>query len=106
MTEQNQILLYNFLPFFQFFVHSCILALSLPDVDWNQTVTPLSGLPEDILSAILYYLYAECLPSNLTEDCARQIISIVSTLPCGALIKLADLCELFLKHVALKKGKH
>ncbi|XP_034251805.1 uncharacterized protein LOC117651669 isoform X2 [Thrips palmi] len=87
----------------QFFVHSCILALSLPDVDWNQTVTPLSGLPEDILSAILYYLYAECLPNNLTEVCARQIISILSQLPSGALVRLSDLCELFLKHVALKK---
>lgn len=87
----------------KFSVHSCILALSLPDVDWNQTATPLSGLPEDILSAILYYLYAECLPVNLTEFCAQQIISIVSKLPNGALTKLADLCQLFLKHMALKK---
>ncbi|KAE8752100.1 hypothetical protein FOCC_FOCC001262 [Frankliniella occidentalis] len=87
----------------QFPVHSCILSLSLPDVDWSQTNTPLSGLPEDVLCAILHYLYAECLPDNLNEKCARQIITLMSEIQSPSLSKLINMCELYLKHMSLSK---
>ncbi|KAJ1530441.1 hypothetical protein ONE63_005346 [Megalurothrips usitatus] len=87
----------------QFLVHSSILTLTMPEIDWRQPSTPFSGLPEDVVATVLHYLYAECLPSNLTENCARQVISCVSKVPSQSLLKLSDMCELYIKHIALKK---
>lgn len=78
--------------------------MSIPDIDWIQTVGPLSGLSEDVLGAILHYLYAECLPNNLSEHTTRQIILTVSKIPFEGLSKLTSMCELYLKHIALKQG--
>lgn len=77
----------------------------MPDVDWRQSVSPLADLPEDVLAAILHFLYAECLPNNLSEVCAQQVISAVSRISSDTLLKLASLCEQYLKRLTLKKGK-
>ncbi|KAK7869304.1 hypothetical protein R5R35_012870 [Gryllus longicercus] len=85
----------------QFAVHTCILRLSAPELDWSSQPPPLSGLPEDVLGTILHFLYSECLPVNLAEQTARQCISAASSLP--GLERLVQMCELYLKNMALKQ---
>lgn len=85
----------------KFAVHSCILKLCAPELDWKQEPPPLTGLPEDVLGTILHYLYAECLPQNLSENTARQCISAASHYPC--LAPLVTLCEHYLRNVSLKQ---
>lgn len=87
----------------QFAVHTCILQLSAPDLDWTADPTPFSGLREDVLGTILHFLYAECLPANLTESTARQCISVAATYPC--LSPLTSLCHHYLRNMALKHRK-
>lgn len=89
---------------FQFAVHSCILKLCAPDLDWKQEPPPFTGLPEDVLGTILHYLYAECLPQNLNENTARQCISAARCYPC--LASLVTLCEHYLRNVSLKQRKY
>ena len=86
---------------FQFKVHSVILQLSCPEMDWSSTPPPLSGLKADVLEATLHYLYAECLPRGLSEETARACIKSVGKLPGFA--RFANLCDTFLKNAALKQ---
>lgn len=72
------------------------------EISWGLDC-PFSVLPEDVLGTILHYLYAECLPENLTETTAHQVISAVSSYPC--LNKLVNKCNLYLKNQALKQRK-
>ncbi|XP_067013462.1 uncharacterized protein [Anabrus simplex] len=85
----------------QFAVHTSILQLSAPELDWSQQPPPLSGLPEDVLGTILHFLYSECLPANLAEHTARHCIAAASSLP--GLERLVSMCELYLKNMALKQ---
>lgn len=86
---------------FQFPVHTCILRLSAPELNWNHQPPPLSGLPEDVLGTVLHFLYAECLPANLGEQTARNCIAAAASLP--GLDRLVQMCELYLKNMALKQ---
>nr|XP_006812477.1 PREDICTED: uncharacterized protein LOC100370394 [Saccoglossus kowalevskii] len=82
-------------------VHKTILQVSCPSMDWQRAPPPLTGLQTDVLHAVLYYLYAECLPKGLSEDTAKLCYRTASKLP--GLEKLAELCETFLKNIALKQ---
>ncbi|KYB25250.1 uncharacterized protein LOC100141518 [Tribolium castaneum] len=85
----------------QFKVHSTILKLQGCDIDWFADPCPFSNLPEDVLGTILHFLYAECLPENLTEVTTHQVLNAVSQYPC--LNKLVSKCNLYLKNMALKQ---
>ncbi|XP_039292547.1 uncharacterized protein LOC111055920 [Nilaparvata lugens] len=85
----------------KFDVHTCIVGLLTPDVDWSQTPPPLSGLPEEVLGTILHYLYAECLPAGLTEATARHCISAVNAYPSFA--PFVALCQHYLRNYTLKQ---
>lgn len=87
----------------QFAVHSCILRLSAPELDWATDPPPLTGLREDVLGTILHFLYAECLPANLSESTARQCVTVAATYPC--LQPLTTLCQHYLRNMALKQRK-
>lgn len=84
-------------------MHSCILQLLGGEIDWNAHPNPFSSLPEEVLGTILYFLYAECLPDTLTEVTAKQVIEIASQHPC--LLKLVNMCHVYLKNMALKQRK-
>lgn len=49
-------------------------------------------------------MYAECLPGSLTENTARQVITVAQPYPC--LAKLVGMCQLYLKNMALKQRKY
>ncbi|CAL1539140.1 unnamed protein product [Lymnaea stagnalis] len=83
----------------EFKVHSTILNLSAPELDWTASITPLTGLPEDVLGVTLHYLYAECLPRGLSEKTAQRCVKMVGKMPGFA--KFGQLCETFLKNTAL-----
>ncbi|XP_046685129.1 uncharacterized protein LOC124370870 [Homalodisca vitripennis] len=85
----------------KFAVHSCILQLSAPELDWTAEPPPLSGLREDVVGTVLHYLYAECLPANLSEATARQCISAVASYP--SLTPFTTLCQHYLRNMALKQ---
>jgi hypothetical protein len=88
----------------QFKVHSSILKLQGSSIDWSADLCPFNNLPEDVLGTILHFLYAECLPDNLTEVTAHQVLNAVSQYPC--LNKLVSKCNLYLKNMALKQRKY
>ena len=73
------------------------------ELDWNRQPPPLSGLPEPVLGTILHYLYAECLPRDLDEATAKHCIRVTSKMP--GFTRFAQLCDTFLKNVALKQRK-
>ncbi|KAK3089222.1 hypothetical protein FSP39_001872 [Pinctada imbricata] len=85
----------------QFKVHSLICQIVAPDLPWSSIVPPLSGLPEDVLRTVTFYLYNECLPQGLTEKTAKDCIQCVAKMP--GLGKFVQLCEIFLKNTALKQ---
>ncbi|KAG5890631.1 hypothetical protein JTB14_020335 [Gonioctena quinquepunctata] len=85
----------------QFKVHSSLLELQGDDIDWLSDPPPFSNISEDVVGTILHFLYAECLPDNLTEDTAREVITVVS--PYKSLAKLVNNCQLYLKNMALKQ---
>ena len=88
----------------QFAVHSTILWLTTPAIDWSKTPTPFTGLPEDVLQTTLHYMYAECLPRGLSEDTALKCVKIMSKIP--ELTHFVKLCDTFLKNTALKQRKY
>lgn len=71
------------------------------EIDWKSDPPPFSNLPEDALGTILHFLYSECLPDNLNEPTARLVINAATQHAC--LNKLASLCKLYLKNMALKQ---
>ncbi|KAH3863934.1 hypothetical protein DPMN_026942, partial [Dreissena polymorpha] len=85
----------------QFHVHSTILNLTAPGIDWTQSTTPLTGLPDDVLAATLHYMYAECLPRGISEDTVKKCVKLVSKLP--DLSEFVKLCNIFLQNTALKQ---
>ncbi|XP_055954606.1 uncharacterized protein LOC126812091 [Patella vulgata] len=85
----------------EFKVHSTILNLSAVEMDWSRQPPPLSGLREDVLETTLHYLYAECLPRNLSEDTVKNCIKSVGKMP--GFSKFSELCETYLKNTALKQ---
>ncbi|ESO87118.1 hypothetical protein LOTGIDRAFT_229277 [Lottia gigantea] len=85
----------------EFHVHSTILKLGAAELDWSCQPPPLTGLREDVLRTTLHYLYAECLPRDLTEDIVKNCIKSVGKLP--GFSKFSELCETYLKNTALKQ---
>ena len=85
----------------QFHVHSVILRLVLPEVEWTGDTTPLSHLPEDVLHTALHYVYCESLPSGLSEATAKSSIKSLSKMPGFA--HFTQLCKTFVKNTALKQ---
>ena len=88
---------------FQFHVHKLILQLSAPQLHWTTSPPPLSGLKEDVLAAVLHYLYNDCLCQGLTEETATQCIKVVGKLP--GMENFVTLCQTFIKNTALKQRK-
>ncbi|KAL4239206.1 hypothetical protein ACF0H5_000023 [Mactra antiquata] len=85
----------------EFKVHSTVLGLSTPAIDWTKSHTMLTGLPEDVLHSTLHYMYAESLPSGMSEDTARNCVKMMSKVPeLGAFVQL---CDTFLENTALKQ---
>lgn len=87
----------------EFKIHSCITQLLGNDIPWQATPHPFTGLSEDVLGTILLYIYAECLPENLTENTAKQVIKTAAQYP--SLGKLVNMCQMYLKNMALKQRK-
>lgn len=87
----------------EFKVHSCITQLLGNDIPWQASPPPFAGLSEDVLGTILLYIYAECLPENLTEATAKQVIKAASQYQ--SLGKLVNMCQIYLKNMALKQRK-
>lgn len=85
----------------QFQVHSCIVQLLGGEILWQSQPPPLTGLPEDVIGTILNFLYTECLPENLTEVTARQVIAFGAQYQTHT--KLVNMCQLWLKNMALKQ---
>uniref|UniRef100_A0A1B6MP93 BTB domain-containing protein n=1 Tax=Graphocephala atropunctata TaxID=36148 RepID=A0A1B6MP93_9HEMI len=85
----------------KFAVHLCILQLSAPELDWSAEPPPLTGLREDVVGTMLHYLYAECLPANLSELTAFQCINAASSYP--SLAPFTTLCQHYLRNMALKQ---
>ncbi|XP_013783752.1 uncharacterized protein LOC106467912 [Limulus polyphemus] len=85
----------------EFLVHSTILNLGNPAIQWDQQPCPLQGLPVDVLYVTLYYLYCECLPAGLQEETTKSCLQKVAHLP--GFTRFGELCELFLKNAALKQ---
>lgn len=87
----------------EFKIHLCITQLLGNDIPWQATPHPFTGLSEDVLGTILLYIYAECLPENLTENTAKQVIKAAAQYP--SLGKLVNMCQMYLKNMALKQRK-
>nr|CAD7429706.1 unnamed protein product [Timema monikensis] len=85
----------------QFAVHTCILKLGAPSIDWAEQPPPLSGLPEDVLGTVLHFIYSESLPANLDEDTAHQCRTVAQSLL--GLEKLVNMCDQYLNNMALKQ---
>lgn len=88
----------------EFLVHTCILKLNAPDIDWTAKPTPLSGLPEEVIGTILHFLYAQCLPPDLHESVAKQVIVSAPDYP--GLEQLVSMCHSYIKNITLKRGEH
>lgn len=88
----------------QFHVHTCILKLSSPELDWTARPPPLTGLPEDVIGTILHYFYAQCLPMGLEESMVKEVIAAASDLK--GLEPLVSMCHLYVKNLALKYRKY
>ncbi|XP_072029575.1 uncharacterized protein [Amphiura filiformis] len=84
----------------KFQVHKTILEASCPNINWSQTPPPLTNTPEEALATILHFMYAECLPDEMTEEKARQCMKIAGKLP--GLEKLLEQCESFVQNIAVK----
>ncbi|XP_076332777.1 uncharacterized protein LOC143237423 isoform X2 [Tachypleus tridentatus] len=85
----------------EFLVHSTILNVANPSINWTQPSCPLQGLPEDVLYATLYYLYCECLVSGLQEETAKSCLQYVGQLP--GFSRFAEMCKQVLKSFSLKQ---
>ena len=88
---------------FQLHVHTIVLSLAVPEIDWTKNASVLDGLPEDVTHAILHWLYSESLPRGLSEDTARRASKAVAKVK--GFEKFTQMCETFLKNTALKQRK-
>ncbi|KAL3236831.1 hypothetical protein MRX96_022088 [Rhipicephalus microplus] len=85
-------------------VHLTLLRLSCPAVEWAEgKPSPLDGLPDDVVAAALHCIYADCLPPTLTEETARACVSLLSPPAATGFERLVQLCELFLRNMAVKQ---
>eukprot|EP00057_Strongylocentrotus_purpuratus_P003462 XP_003726708.1 PREDICTED: uncharacterized protein LOC100892203 isoform X1 [Strongylocentrotus purpuratus] len=83
-----------------FVVHKIILKSTCPQLGWDMSPAPLSGTPEVVLSAIIHFLYTECLPDTIDEDSARKVLEVAGKLP--GFERLANLCQLYLHNSEVK----
>ncbi len=103
ITSQCMFYAYSFV--FQFLAHKTILSCFFADIyKWDKIPPFLEGLPSDVLYALLHYLYTCSLPSNITDDTARQLLRIVQ-LNEKDIGNLGDLCTEFLEATAVKNSK-
>jgi hypothetical protein len=101
---------------FQFEVHSTILRLGSPELNWDRWLQqrdngsqdpnlvvpppPLSGLPEDVLAVVLHYIYSLSLPPGLSEESAQRCVTHAANLP--GFEPLVSACKVYLNNMALK----
>ncbi|KAL9955418.1 hypothetical protein ACROYT_G036744 [Oculina patagonica] len=86
----------------KFLAHKTILSCFFADIyKWDKIPPFLEGLPSDVLYALLHYLYTCSLPSNITDETARQLLRIVQ-LNGKDIGNLGDLCTEFLEATAVK----
>ncbi|KAL9955417.1 hypothetical protein ACROYT_G036741 [Oculina patagonica] len=86
----------------KFLAHKTILSCFFADIyKWDKIPPFLEGLPSDVLYALLHYLYTCSLPSNISDDTARQLLRIVQ-LNGKDIGNLGDLCTEFLEATAVK----
>ncbi|XP_041473514.1 uncharacterized protein LOC121422492 [Lytechinus variegatus] len=83
-----------------FGVHKIILKSTCPQLGWDMSPAPLTGTSEVVLSAIVHFLYTECLPDTIDEESARKILEVAGKLP--GLERLANLCHLYLHNSDVK----
>ena len=73
----------------------------------SSPLTPLSvlnNLPSKMLSAILYWLYCECLPTDLDEETCIKLISMSECTP--PLNRMTEPCKNYLRNIKLKKCEY
>lgn len=76
------------------------------DTPPSSPLTPVSilyNLPSFMLSPILHWLYADCLPHSLDEETLEKLISVGESQP--PLNKLVEPCRKYLKNIRIKKCK-
>ena len=90
---------------FQFQAHKTIISCFFPDIyTWDKIPSFLDSLPSDVLHALLHYLYTCSLPSNISDETARQLLRIVQ-LSGRDIGNLEELCTEFLEATAVKNSK-
>ncbi|RWS27283.1 uncharacterized protein B4U80_11053, partial [Leptotrombidium deliense] len=89
---------------FEFRVHKIILQLANPTIEWSHCdVSPLDGLPQNVIKPILHYLYSESLPLNLSENVAENCIEVIKLRNLTGFERFIDLCETFIRNSTVKK---
>jgi hypothetical protein len=102
--------------YFQFHVHSSILRMGAAELDWESWLKrrddaagdsdvalsppPLSGLPEDVLTTVLHFVYSLSLPPGLSEETAQKCIDLAAKLPGFEPFDAA--CQTYLSNSSLK----
>ncbi|KAJ7373532.1 hypothetical protein OS493_011132 [Desmophyllum pertusum] len=86
----------------KFLAHKTILSCFFADIyTWDKIPPFLENLPPDVLRALLHYLYTCSLPSNTSEDTAKQLLKI-SQSHGKDIGNLGELCTEFLEATAVK----
>lgn len=67
------------------------------------SVSVLYNLPSFMLTPIVHWLYAECLPNNLDDETCEKLISIGESTP--PLNKIVEPCRKYLRNIKIKKCK-
>lgn len=86
----------------KFPAHKTILSCFFSDVlAWDKIPPFLSNLSSDVLQSLLHYCYNCSLPSNISEDTAKELLRI-SQQHSNSLGNLGELCTEFLDATAVK----
>jgi len=86
----------------KFLVHKTILCCFFADVFTCDKIPPfLTHLSSDVLRGLLHYLYTCSLPSDISEDTAKELIRI-SQQNGSNVGNLGELCDEFLEATAVK----
>ena len=91
---------------FQFPAHKTILSCLFSDIlAWDKIPPFLSNLPSDVLHSLLHYCYNCSLPSNISEDTAKELLRI-SQQHSNSFGNLGELCMEFLDATAVKNSEY
>ncbi|KAJ8037564.1 ARM REPEAT PROTEIN INTERACTING WITH ABF2 [Holothuria leucospilota] len=85
----------------KFLLHRTILQASCPRLHWLRTPPPLTGTEEDVLQIVLHFMYAECLPTEVSSESVQGCMKLASKT--AGLERLANMCKEYLKKAALKE---